>query len=285
MAFASSDIPTLANETSPSRVPAGSVAGTAPASTPAARSASASRDASASRCVFFTLFPPVPEPEGTTNASHALTGTMLSNSASTIEASAAYAAAEAARVAANRAEARASSSPGGSASRWSRTAKNATRRNASFFSGSGSGSSAFLRAVVSPSTCSRRFVSVSSSASVRTSRSCCVGATSASSSASSRSESISVSPPSSSSPPSFSKRAPAFFGARFAANAAMRLCPGSSVPSSANDAHGSSFPAFRDCVTHAGCTTGGWFRSAFFNAASLAAVNPAQTTCVTATRE
>ena len=37
---------------------------------------------------------------------------MLSNSASTIEASAAYAAAEAARVAANRAEARASSSPG-----------------------------------------------------------------------------------------------------------------------------------------------------------------------------
>ena len=77
----------------------------------------------------------------------------------------------------------------------------------------------------------------------------------------------------------------AAFLAEVAANAAMRLCPGSSVPSSANDAHGSSFPAFRDCVTHAGCTTGGWFRSAFFNAASLAAVNPAHTTCVTATRE
>mmetsp|Transcript_10218 Transcript_10218/g.42998 ORF Transcript_10218/g.42998 Transcript_10218/m.42998 type:complete len:441 (+) Transcript_10218:439-1761(+) len=289
-ASASSDTATLANKSSSptSRVPAGNtrVAGTAPASTPAARSASASLDASKPRSTF-----PVPEAEGTTKASHALTGTSRDASASIIEASAAYAAAEAARVAANRAEARASSSPGGSASRWSRTAKNTTRRYACFFSGpglSGAGSpfwsnTAALASRFSPprSRLSRASGFGFPKSAFASSRSC-VGATSGASSSSSASGSLSVSPPSSAFSSSANAYVCAFFGA---ANAAMRLCPGSSVPSSAKDAHGSSFPAFRDSVTHAGRTTGGWFRSAFFNAASLAAVKPAHTMCVTETRE
>mmetsp|Transcript_10344 Transcript_10344/g.38387 ORF Transcript_10344/g.38387 Transcript_10344/m.38387 type:complete len:326 (+) Transcript_10344:1800-2777(+) len=233
----------------------------ASASTPAATSASLILAANATKvCLFSSSSPFV---FNTTSASHALTG--MIRAGSTVDANAAYAAAEAALVAAKLADARASSSPTGSDSRWWRALMKTTRRTVFFLF------SAFV------SSC----IPVSSSVSL----SVCVGAISGtsgslsvSSSSATRFDSrVSISTPSGG--PFISSGGPAN------ANFAIRLCPGSRVPCSAKSATGNNLPCCKLCVTHAGVTTGGWFLSAFFSAASLALVNRAHTMCVVVTRE
>ena len=232
--------------TVPPRGTSGTFTGAAVAGTPAAARAAAT--AAASDRTSPPPPPPPPPPSTATNASPAPTGTIRGGS--TAAASAPYAAADAALAPASDPFARCSAA----AAKATRTASKVTGSNP---------------ASVELLLC--RGVRGSGSAgapSSSTSTSSWVGRTSSSASSSVSSPSVSVA---GSVDGGFSFSFSFSFSARGRRLVILRT-PGSSVPSSANSAHGRSRPAASDPVTHAGVTTGGWSRSDRASASSFAFV-------------
>ena len=240
--------------TVPPRGTSGTFTGAAVAGTPAAARAAATAAASDRT----SPPPPPPPPPTDTNASPAPTGTIRGGS--TAAASAPYAAADAALAPASEPFARCSAA----AVKTTRTASNVPGSIPA---------SGKLRAKLSASRGVRGSGSAGASSSASTSS--WVGRTSSSASSSVSSPSVSV---------SGSVGGGFSFSFSFAARGRTLVIlrtPGSSVPSSANSAHGRSRPAASDSVTHAGVTTGGWSRSDRASASSFAFVNRRHTTCVT----